>query len=222
MPVVHAPVPIDRIERSPTVEAELQPAVRVLAGNVIAVLVFHERGSALRAVSDFLIVNACPNLLEVESGCVASALVVLGFAELAEDCVATLASQLLIGHKLGSLTAFCTEEVQLEYDFVRKLAEILEVQPPLQLDLVDARMAPLNEAEEVLDTAASRSDPTLEVLLDARLTELVAAVLEGRQISERLEARRADLGLICDCFEAASQALNKVEVVVVLEDAIHG
>jgi hypothetical protein len=110
--------------------------------------------------------------------------VVLGLAEFAEHGEAILANQLLVGLELRTLATFITEKVQFEDDLVGEFAEVLEVQPLLQLDLTNDAAATLDETDKFFNASAALVNPTLEGLSNARLTKLVLAVLEFRKFAD--------------------------------------
>jgi len=59
------------------------------------------------------------------------------------------------------LATFITQEVQFEDDLVGKFAEVLEVQPLLQLDLTNDAAAILDETDKFFNAPAALLNPTL-------------------------------------------------------------
>ncbi len=83
---------------------------------------------------------------------------------------------------------------------------------------MDGYIAALHQTQEVFDTAASRSNPTFQMFLQAPLAKLMLAVLQMHELGKGFQAGWANLWLQLDClsFEA-----SHVEVEVVLFDMIH-
>jgi hypothetical protein len=90
--MVHTSVTVDRVERNPAVETEFYRAFRVLAGDMVAVFIFHEGRFAFRAIANILILNGGSHFFKVECGSVTSPVMILCLAEFTEYCLTILAN----------------------------------------------------------------------------------------------------------------------------------
>lgn len=189
-------MPVDGLEGHPAVEAEFEFAFGIFTSYVIAVLILHEWRPALWTVANLLVLNCRTNFVEILGVCLASSLVLLGFAEFAELSVAVNAIELLVGFELPTLSAFGTEEVQLEDHFVCQLIEILELHLSLKLYLAYLSAASFFQALKVLELPIAIMNSCFKVLSETGLTKTVPAIIQTDQILKSLKTAGTDISSI--------------------------
>lgn len=120
----------------------MEATFRILAGYMIAIFILQKGSYALGAVSDLLVFDGGPNLIEVHCFSLAFPIMLCGFTKLAYSGVAVEAPPCFrIANDVYPGPALRAQDTGLIHYFVCELAEVVEVHPFLEVVLANLRLA---------------------------------------------------------------------------------